>query len=148
MSVLIYIPLQKAISIHAEIIQKTGGLELANPPATIDKLDSILTHIQNDDYYPFFSDKVTFLFYSIVKNHVFLDGNKRSAIAICSYFLNLNGYDHIVSRFINEMESAVIWLAENKIEKDILNNYIIYILQDLELSDAFKLNLISRINQK
>ena len=53
-------------------------------------------HIQNDDYYPALEDKLTHLVFALAKFHCFTDGNKRSAIALGAYFLELNGYDWLV----------------------------------------------------
>ena len=38
-------------------------------------------------------DKAAVLFRSLVKNHPFLDGNKRTAVLSVSMFLHRNGYD-------------------------------------------------------
>lgn len=54
------------------------------------QLESILCNIQNDEYYPTFIDKLTHLIFCLVKFHIFNDGNKRTAIACSSYFLQIN----------------------------------------------------------
>ena len=72
--------------IHDNIIKQTGGI---SGILNLDQIDSVLSHIQNDDYYPEFIDKVTHLFYSLCKFHPFLDGNKRTALAVAAYFLYL-----------------------------------------------------------
>lgn len=53
-------------------------------------LNSIIEFIKNDDYYPELEDKVTHLMFSINKNHIFADWNKRSSIYFSAYFLSLN----------------------------------------------------------
>jgi len=54
------------------------------------QLESVLFNIQNDIYYPTFIDKLTHLIFCLVKFHIFNDGNKRTAIACSSYFLQIN----------------------------------------------------------
>lgn len=54
------------------------------------QLESVLANIKNDEYYPTFVDKIAHLIFSLVKFHIFNDGNKRTAIACSSYFLQIN----------------------------------------------------------
>lgn len=55
-----------------------------------------------DPLYPDIFTKATALFESLAKNHVFFNGNKRSAFACMTYFLFINGYICLV----NEKEGA------------------------------------------
>ncbi len=59
---LIYITLDQVLETHANTVRVSGGGSLG----VLDqgKLDSILSHIQNDDYYPTFEEKLTHLFYA------------------------------------------------------------------------------------
>lgn len=50
-----------------------------------------------DPLYPDIFTKATALFESLAKNHVFYNGNKRSAFACMTYFLFINGYICLVS---------------------------------------------------
>lgn len=44
------------------------------------------------DLYPDIFTKAAALMHSLLKNHAFVDGNKRTAHAACGVFLKLNGY--------------------------------------------------------
>ncbi len=46
----------------------------------------------NKDLYPTLIDKAAILYYSLIKNHPFDNGNKRIATATLLVFLSLNGY--------------------------------------------------------
>ena len=63
-----YISIDEARDIHLVTIRNSGGdcgeLDMG-------KLESILCHIQNDDYYPTFLDKLLHLFYCSCKFHCF-----------------------------------------------------------------------------
>ena len=87
---IIYLSLEQAIEIHTKTIEISGGG--LNGVLEIEKLDSVLEHIQNDVYYPTFVDKLTHLFFSSNKFHCFLDGNKRIAISLSAQMLITNGY--------------------------------------------------------
>ena len=79
---IIYITIEQAVSTHGLTIEKSGGG--AAGALEIEKLKSVLDHIQNDLYYPTFDAKLTHLFHSACKFHCFQDGNKRIAITLCA----------------------------------------------------------------
>ncbi|WP_319777675.1 type II toxin-antitoxin system death-on-curing family toxin [Maridesulfovibrio sp.] len=105
-------------------------------------MESVLEHIKNDLYYPEFLDKITHLCFSINKNHAFNDGNKRTSIALSAFFISLNGYDHCISLFIQEMENFVVWIAENKISKELLRE----IIEDIIMGEFREETQIAVIN--
>ena len=84
---IIYLTLEQAKTIHSKTIQYSGGGTYE--ALDIGKLDSVLQHIQNDDYYPNFVDKLTHLFFSTCQFHCFADGNKRLAITLSLQFFCL-----------------------------------------------------------
>jgi len=126
-----YFDLTHAIKVHDMIIDISGGRP-GHDPQKVQMLDATLEHIQNDLYYPTFLDKIAHLLYSINKSHAFIDGNKRSSLALSAYFLQLNGYDYCVTDFIYRMENIVVWVADNKIDKDLLKDIIEDIIMEQE----------------
>ena len=90
---MIYLTAEQVLFIHARLIAETGGehgiLDLglfqsavARPQATFD----------GQDLYPNLFLKAAALLESLIGNHAFIDGNKRTAITSAGLFLNLNGY--------------------------------------------------------
>jgi death-on-curing protein len=53
---------------------------------------------------PTFEEKLKHLIIAVNKFYPFCDGNKRSSLVLGAYFLELNGYDFCIDRFIVEME--------------------------------------------
>jgi death-on-curing protein len=135
-----YFDTAHAVRVHDWIIQHSGGLSGTKDPHHI---ESPLSHIQNDDYYPGVVKKLTHLVFSINKNHAFNDGNKRSSIALGAYFLELNGYDYAVTRFVREMENIAVCVAANAIDKDLLETVIDSLLHEDEFPEALKLDIIA-----
>ncbi len=133
-----YFDLSKAIATHDEIINMSGGMHGIN---NIGLLDSVLDFIQDDRYYPSFEDKLTHLVYSVNKNHAFSDGNKRSSIALGAYFMEINGYDYSVKKFIYDMENIAVSIADNQISKDLLSKIISSLLFEVEHSEELKLEI-------
>lgn len=141
----IYFDLIHAIHTHDVILAKSGGF-----PGIISEgsLESIIDHIQNDDYYPEFEDKVTQIVYAVNKGHCFQDGNKRTSIALGAFFLEINGLDVLVSKFIIEMENMAVAVADNKMDKDLLHEIITSILKDDEFDEELKLKIIDALESE
>ena len=96
-----------------------------------------------DLYYYSLEDKLTHLFFSVNKNHSFQDGNKRSAIALSAYFLEINNCDFVVSRFIKEMENLAVDVADNLIDKDLLFEIITSLIYEDDYSEELKIKIIN-----
>ena len=88
-----YLTPEQVLFIHARLIAETGGTPgirdigsllsaIARPQATF----------EGESLYPDIFQKAAALFQSIIFNHPFLDGNKRTGITAAFLFLQLNGY--------------------------------------------------------
>ena len=139
-----YFTSEYAIKIHDKIIQISGGREGIKDYRNI---DSPLTHIQNDDYYPSFEEKITHLLFCFNKFHAFNDGNKRTSIAMGAFFLEVNGLDNFVSKFIIEMENIAVTVADNIIDKDLLLEIITSIINEEDYNEMLKLKIVHALQQ-
>lgn len=142
---MIYIDIKQAIEIHKTTVKVSGG----GSDGILDagRLESVLQHIQNDDYYPTFEEKLTHLFFGANKFHCFEDGNKRIAIALGTHLLLINGYVFIVKIFIQEMENISYHLAAGKIEKELLFKIISAIINEGGFSNDLKMEIFNAINK-
>lgn len=140
---ILYFDTAHAIDVHDWIIERTGG---RSGILSLGLLDSALQHIQNDDYYPTFEEKLTHLVFAINKFHAFNDGNKRSSLTLGAFFLTLNGYDYCVSRFVIEMENIVVAVADNQIDKSLLQRLITSLIEDDDYPDELKLALYEALD--
>ena len=88
-----YLTTTQILIIHARLIEETGGshglrdlgsLEaaVARPRATFD----------GEELYPDLFHKVAALLESLINNHPFIDGNKRTGITAAGLFLRQNSY--------------------------------------------------------
>lgn len=139
----LYFDAQHAVAVHDWIIENTGGLPGIKD---VGQLESVLQHIQNDDYYPTFDAKLMHLIFGINKFHAFNDGNKRSSLTLGAYFLTLNGYDYCVPQFMLQMENIVVALAEGSISKDLLHRVTISLIEEDDFSDELKLDLANAMS--
>ena len=143
-----YLTLDLAIAAHQEILDMSGGRPGLSAEG-MGRLDSILTLVRDDDYYPEFVDKLTYLVYSVNKGHCFADGNKRTSIALGCALMSVNNYfQHRIQRFIEEMEEVAVHIADNRVERPLLLKIIASICSgEEELSDALKLEVIYAIKR-
>ncbi|EMY3585021.1 type II toxin-antitoxin system death-on-curing family toxin [Flavobacterium psychrophilum] len=141
----IYFDFAYAVKEHDYIIEHSGGLTGAKD---LGQLNATLDFVQDDFYYPNLEDKVSYLFYSINKNHAFNDGNKRSSIALSAYFLEINGLGYIASRFIELMENIAVDVADNIIDRDLLKEIITSIIYEEDYSYELKLKIINAKTNK
>jgi death-on-curing protein len=140
----LYFSLEHAIKIHDKIIEISGGIIGVKDYGNI---DSPLNHIQNDDYYPSFEQKLTHLVYSFNKNHAFNDGNKRTSIAMGAFFLEINGLGNLVDKFIIEIENIAVAVADNLINKDLLYEIIFSIINYEEHHEELQLKIIQALSK-
>lgn len=142
---LVYLTLEQAIEAHKITVEISGGGAIGH--LDINKLDSVLQHIQNDEYYPTFEDKLTHLFFCTCQFHCFEDGNKRLAISLCAQFLLSNGYLTVMQRFFPEMENISYHVAAGKIDKDFLREIICAVINDSMDNEELKLKIYNAISE-
>lgn len=141
---LIYLTLEQAVEVHRKTVEVSGGG--ATGQLEIEKLGSVLQHIQNDDYYPTFADKLTHLFFCACKFHCFEDGNKRIAITLCLQMLITNGYLYCVGSFTRDTENISYHVAAGNIDKDLLKDFITAILEKTGDEESLKLKILNAIS--
>lgn len=141
----VYLTLDQAIEVHRKTIEVSGGGALGQ--LEIGKLESVLAHIQNDDYYPTFAEKLTHLFFCACKFHCFADGNKRIAITLCAQMMLLNGYLYCAGHFLREMENISYHVAAGNIGKDLLGEIIAACLEEEMDSEPLKLKILDAISR-
>lgn len=136
-----YFDVGYAVTIHDLILEISGGRAGVHDLGLI---ESTLGLVQNDDYYTTLEDKVSYILFSIAKNHAFVDGNKRSAIALGATFLaiNLKDSSQIIDRFIKELENVIVYLADNKISRALLNRIVFSLINETELAEDILLEII------
>lgn len=141
---LIYPSIEKVIETHKLTVQVSGGG--SDGILDIGKLESVLQHIQNDDYYPTFEEKLNHLVFSANKFHCFEDGNKRISITLGAQFLLDNGYMFVTSKFIREMENISYHLAAGVIDRNFLLEIITSIIYEADYSEELKLRIANAIS--
>ena len=112
-----YLTLNEVLEVHRQVMAQSGGAEgLMHLPA----LESALTQPQmtfgGADLYPTLVDKAAALGYALIKNHPFLDGNKRTGHAAMEVFLVLNGYE--IRAAVDEQEHVMLQVAASEMDRE------------------------------
>lgn len=118
-----YLTLVEVIYLHHQIVQQSKG------NTSIRDLGSLESAIAQprmtfggEDLYPTIVDKASALGFSIVMNHPFIDGNKRTGHAAMETFLVLNGLE--INTSVNEQEQIILALASGELERDAFTNWL------------------------
>lgn len=96
-------------------------------------INQIYQTFDDNELYPSLEEKASMLLYFIVKNHSFLDGNKRIGASCFLYFLDKNGllYDDFGKTIIDDttLFALTLLIAESKpSEMETIKNVTISIL--------------------
>lgn len=90
-----YISAKEVIKIQEKLIKRYGGsygireMNLLNS-----SIESVFQTFDGEELYPNILDKIIQISYSLIKNHCFIDGNKRIGIMILLYLLEINEVKH------------------------------------------------------
>ena len=80
--------------LHEQLIAETGGSSGLRDEGMLDSaLNAPFQTFGGEDVYPSLQQKAARLCFSLVKNHPFVDGNKRIGAHAMLVFLTLNGIE-------------------------------------------------------
>lgn len=108
---------EQVLFLHSRLIAETSGehgvLDLGMLLSALGRLQATFG---GKDLYPDFFSKTAALMDSLVRNHPFVDGNKRTAITAAALFLGVNGYRLVVEN--DEMVRFTLACAQSQISLD------------------------------
>lgn len=117
-----YLTPEQILFLHSRLIAEMGGghgirdlgmllSALGRPQATFDE----------KDLYPDLFSKVAAFMDSLVRNHPFVDGNKRTAITASALFLRINGVQLVVEN--NDMVRFTLACAQSQLSLDEIRDW-------------------------
>ena len=90
---MIYLTAEQVLFIHSRLIDETGGVHgIRDLGLLLSAVSRPEATFGSKNLYPEIFHKAAALMESLVRNHPFIDGNKRTAITSAGLFLKLNGY--------------------------------------------------------
>lgn len=88
-----YLTTEDVLLLHHLSIEKSGGSHGLRDAGLLDAaVHRPQATFAGEDLYPSLFDKAGALCHSLIKNHAFVDGNKRTSLLSSMTFLELNGY--------------------------------------------------------
>src|SRR5258708_7169105 len=103
--------------LHHRLIDAIGGSHGLRDKGA---LESCLAQPQmtfgGQELYPTLQEKAASLGFLLIKNHPFLDGNKRIGHAAMELFLSLNGHEIVCD--VDEQEHIILALAASEIDQE------------------------------
>lgn len=90
---MIHLTAEQVLFLHDRLVEETGGLHGVRD---LGGLESALARPQaafgGTEFYPDLMTKAAVLMDGLIRNHPFIDGNKRTGIVTAALFLQVNGY--------------------------------------------------------
>lgn len=104
---------EQVLKIYSQLMRRTEGAEGIRDENLLDSaLNAPFQSFAGEDVYPSLLRKAARLCFGLVKNHPFLDGNKRLGAHVMLVFLALNGVE--LSYTQEELADAVWKLASGE----------------------------------
>ena len=108
---------QQVILLHRDVIAQSGGSPEIRDEGLLDSaLNAPFQTFAGMELYPTIIDKAAHLGYSLIKNHAFVDGNKRIGTHAMLVFLLLNGID--VAYKDEELTQLILGVAAGEISSE------------------------------
>lgn len=112
-----YLTLSEALELHRRIIGQSGGaLGILNLGSLESALAQPRMTFGGKELYPSVVDKAAALGFSLIQNHPFLDGNKRTGHAVMEIFLFLNKFE--IQSSVDEQERIVLQVASGEMNRE------------------------------
>ena len=114
----------QVLLIHDQLISETGGSSGLRDEGILDSaLNAPFQTFSGEDVYPSLQQKAARLCFGLVKNHPFVDGNKRIGAHVMLVFLALNGIELQHSQ--TELSDVILQLAAGELEATDLLHWIL-----------------------
>ncbi len=118
-----HLTLVEILDIHHQVTQRSGGSEDVRD---LGALESAIAQPRmtfgEEDLYPTIVDKASSLGFSIVMNHPFVDGNKRTGHAAMEIFLVLNALE--INASTDDQETIILNLASGELDRDVFTSWL------------------------
>ena len=115
--------LDEGLALHRQVMEQTGGaVGVLNFSALESALAQPRMTFDGKDLYPSLVDKVAVLGYSLITNHPFIDGNKRTGHAAMEVFLVLNGCE--IKASVDEQEQVILQVAVREMAREAFTDWL------------------------
>ena len=104
---------EQIILLHDQLIQETGGSQGLRDDSLLDAaIHAPFQSYDNVDMFPSIQQKAARLGYGLIKNHAFVDGNKRIGAHVMLVFLALNKIELVYEQ--NDLSDIILKVASGE----------------------------------
>ena len=104
---------RQVLQMHEQLLEQTGGMPGVRDEGLLQSaLEAPFQSFGGEEVYPSVQQKAARLGYGLIKNHPFLDGNKRIGTHVMLVFLCLNGIELDYTQ--RELEEIILSVAASK----------------------------------
>lgn len=115
---------RQILLLHQQLIEQTGGSDGIRDEGLLDSaLSAPFQSFDNTDVYPSLQQKAARLCFGLVKNHPFVDGNKRIGAHAMLVFLAVNGVELTYTQ--TELSDIILQVAASEKEYPDLLDWLI-----------------------
>lgn len=118
-----YLTLSEAFEIYRRIMERSGGTVGIH---SLGALESALAQPRltfgGEELYLTIVEKAAALGFSLIKNHPFVDGNKRTGHAAMETFLFLNGFE--IDAAVDEQEQVILQVASGELGREAFTDWL------------------------
>lgn len=115
---------EQILMLHTELISATGGTDGVRDFGLLSSaLNAPFQQFDNADLFPTIQQKAARLGYGLIKNHAFVDGNKRIGVHTMLVFLEINGISLEYTQ--KELYTTVLDVASGKADIEELTTWIL-----------------------
>ena len=120
---MIYLSKNQILLLHDKLIERYGGSYGVRDDGLLDSaVNAPFQSFDGNDFFPTVTDKAVRLCIGLVRNHPFIDGNKRIGALALLTNLDLNKYQFRISNA--ELSSVILDLAAGKINDEYLLQWV------------------------
>lgn len=118
-----YLDIDAVVRLHDELLTQSGGTAgVRDRGALLSAVAQPEMGFGDEQFYPTLQAKASALCYSLVRNHPFVDGNKRIGYAAADVFLRINGMK--LTAPVDDAERIVLALASGDLSRETLQEWI------------------------
>ncbi len=112
------------IKLQEMLIEKSGGTKGLRDEGLLESaIESAYATFDGEELYTDELDKIINTSYSLIKNHCFIDGNKRIGILVLTILLKENDYD--INWSDKELITLGLDIASGKMSKEVFKRYVV-----------------------
>ena len=114
---------KRILKLHGDLIKIFGGIDGIRDENLLDSaIETPFQTFGGQDLYPTLIEKAVRLGYGLIKNHPFLDGNKRIGTHAMLTFLDINGVE--IKFDYDELTKIIFNVADNSITYEEFLNWL------------------------